>query len=741
VDYFRFAGGTGDTTVSVGVSEYVTNLDTEVRLFDANGALLGSSSPGGSFDATLSQTLTTGTYYVEVRGTGSAGVAGQYSLRIDTAPNTPPRLTSPISDVTVNEDAAPTVIDLGPHFEDSEDTDAQLTFSLVSHSNPALVTANFIAGLSLRLTYAANASGTAVLRVRATDRGGLWVEDEFQVTVLPVNDAPTAVNNSYQVDEDQQLTVNAPGVLGNDTDVEGSTLSAAVETLPAHGSLNFNSNGSFTYVPFGHYHGPDSFTYRASDGVLPSNVATVSITVRSVNDAPVAHPDDFSTDEDTPLTMSAPGLIWNDSDVDEDTLTAQKVQDPLHGSVVINANGSFTYTPAANYFGPDSFSYRVNDGALPSEPVVVTLMVWPVNDAPLAGLEHYTLDEDTSLTVDAPGLLGNDWDIESEPLTAAKASDPLHGTVSVNADGSFTYIPTANYFGPDSFRYTVSDGIDPSEPTVVTIQVSAVNDAPSAADDTAGVPQGQSRSIAVLANDTDPERDTLRVTAFTQGAKGRVSRVGSDIVYTPRAGMLGVDQFTYTIADVAGATATATVHVNILDTTAPRLTAVRLYYGTSGSAVANLSALSRSVLPWAGVHRVEFSFNEAVVIPADAVTLVGAFAGNIGVTSSYDAVTRTLSVTFAGPLAMDRYTLRLSASGVADVYGNPLAADWGKTFGVLPGDADGNGLVDDRDLSHIRRNYSRPGRIINRAADINGDGRVDIHDYNIAQANRGWRLA
>jgi VCBS repeat-containing protein len=123
------------------------------------------------------------------------------------------------------------------------------------------------------------------------------------------NTPPTAGNDAYSTNEDTTLTVPAPGVLGNDTDADGNSLTAAQVTGPAHGSLTLNADGSFTYVPAANFNGPDSFTYQASDGIAPSNVATVSITVNAGNDPPNAADDSYSTAEDTALSVAAPGVL------------------------------------------------------------------------------------------------------------------------------------------------------------------------------------------------------------------------------------------------------------------------------------------------------------------------------------------------------------------------------------------------------------------------------------------------
>src|SRR2546427_9742221 len=124
---------------------------------------------------------------------------------------------------------------------------------------------------------------------------------------------------------------------------------------------SLNANGSFTYTPAANFNGSDSFTYKANDGQADSNVATEALTINPVNDAPVALNDSFATDEDTALTITAPGVLGNDTDVDSPALTAVVVTGPGHGALTLNANGGFTYTPAAHFNGSDSFTYKAPD--------------------------------------------------------------------------------------------------------------------------------------------------------------------------------------------------------------------------------------------------------------------------------------------------------------------------------------------------------------------------------------------
>jgi VCBS repeat-containing protein len=172
---------------------------------------------------------------------------------------------------------------------------------------------------------------------------------------------------------------------------------------------------------------------------------------------PVAANDTFTTNEDEPLQVAAPGVLVNDSDADKDPLTAVKVGDPTHGSVTINTDGSFTYTPLANYNGSDSFTYKANDGLSDSNTATVTITVNPVNDPPVAAPDSFSMEEDRSLIIAAPGILANDTDVDSNTLTTVLVTNAVHGSLAFNIDGSFAYTPALNYNGNDSFTYKAND--------------------------------------------------------------------------------------------------------------------------------------------------------------------------------------------------------------------------------------------------------------------------------------------
>jgi VCBS repeat-containing protein len=207
------------------------------------------------------------------------------------------------------------------------------------------------------------------------------VDNELHCVIVTVaNVAPVALGDAYSTIEETQLVVGLPGVLGNDSDANEDTLAAVLDTTAPNGTLVLNADGSFTYTPDVDFFGTDTFTYHANDGLLDSEVVTETITVASVNDAPVAVEDTYSMDEDTIMAVAAPGVLANDTDPDGDMLTVVLVTDVLNGTLTLNAVGSFTYTPNADFFGTDTFTYMANDGTSDSNVVTVTITVTDMSD-------------------------------------------------------------------------------------------------------------------------------------------------------------------------------------------------------------------------------------------------------------------------------------------------------------------------------------------------------------------------
>jgi VCBS repeat-containing protein len=197
------------------------------------------------------------------------------------------------------------------------------------------------------------------------------------INITPVNDTPHAKNDSTNTLEDVSVTIP---VLANDSDAEGTPLTIT-STSTTNGTAIISGN-NIVFTPATNFNGIVVFTYAVSDGTN-SDTARVTVTVVPVNDAPpVANSDTYTSPEDTTLTVPAPGagILANDTDVDGNTLTAVLVSDVNHGTLALNADGSFTYTPVADYNGPDSFTYRAVDGSATGNVATVTINVTPVSD-------------------------------------------------------------------------------------------------------------------------------------------------------------------------------------------------------------------------------------------------------------------------------------------------------------------------------------------------------------------------
>ena len=162
----------------------------------------------------------------------------------------------------------------------------------------------------------------------------------------------------------------------------------------------------------------------AADAYSNSLPATVTLTITNIIRPPVAVANAYTLGKNTTLTVAGPGVLANDTDADGNPMTAVAVADPAHGSLTLNTNGGFVYTPASNYFGADSFTYQANDGYTNSLPAVVTLTITNINRPPVAVADAYTLGKNTTLTVASPGVLANDTDADGNPMTALQGLRP-----------------------------------------------------------------------------------------------------------------------------------------------------------------------------------------------------------------------------------------------------------------------------------------------------------------------------
>jgi VCBS repeat-containing protein len=387
------------------------------------------------------------------------------------------------------------------------------------------------------------------------------------IVVNPVNDAPIALDDNYTTNEDVPLTIPALGVLANDSDIENDPLTAILVTDVTNGTLTLNPDGSFTYIPNANWYGVDSFTYVANDGSANSSVATVTITVNPVNDAPTTTGIPNQTlAEDTNATIDISPYF---NDVDGDTLTFSITEENVFEVDCNIVNGTYLeMIPALNWNGLTTCTVQASDGNGGTVDAIVNINVTPVNDAPVANDDYYTMYEDTTLSVSAPGILANDTDVENDNLSVRNCSIPPHvRSFACSANGFFTYTPESNYYGEVTFTYQAYDGQNYSNIATVHITIIPVNDAPVANNDSYSVDEDNVLSVpapGVLANDTDVENDSLSAVLVTNVVHGSLAlNSNGSFVYVPDPDFNGVDSFTYVASDGQNNSNIATVTITI----------------------------------------------------------------------------------------------------------------------------------------------------------------------------------
>jgi len=500
---------------------------------------------------------------------------------------------------TVAEDSGLTVLPVLADNGNGVDEDPDGTVLAIDAVGvPSAGGAAVIAGTNINYTPALNFNGVETFTYTIKDEAGAGLPDTATVTVnvTAVNDPPVAGDDEVTTDEDTPITF---GIVGNDADpadpggIDVTTVVIVTAPDPLRGSVADNSDGTVTFTPTLDYNGFATFTYTVDDLGTPlpaetSNVATVTVNINAVNDAPLAADDVAVTPEDTPVTFS---VTVNDSDAADGglgglDLTMVEIVTPpdvLKGGVVENGDGMVTFTPALNFNGDVTFTYTVEDlggpaPTLTSNVATVTVTVNPVNDPPVAGDDEVTTDEDTPITF---SIVGNDADpadpggIDVTEVNIVTAPDPLRGSVVENNDGTVTFTPTLDYNGFATFTYTVDDLGTPlpeetSNVATVTVNINAVNDAPVAADDVAVTPEDTPVTFSVVVNDSDAADgglgglDVTMVDIVTppDPAKGGVMENGDGMVtFTPALNFNGDVTFTYTVEDVGGPAPTLTSNV------------------------------------------------------------------------------------------------------------------------------------------------------------------------------------
>ncbi|NLG28350.1 MAG: tandem-95 repeat protein [Chloroflexi bacterium] len=358
------------------------------------------------------------------------------------------------------------------------------------------------------------------------------------------NTPPTADPQSVATSEDTAVGIV---LTGSDPDA-GDTLTYALQTAPAHGTLS-GTAPNLTYTPVANYFGGDSLVFVVNDGQENSVPATVSISVAAVNDAPVASAQPVETAQDTAVAITLTA-----SDVEGDALSYAVVTPPTHGALSGEAP-NVTYTPASGYLGTDSLAFVANDGQVDSAAATVSITVAPVNHAPEAFGQSVATDEDTPLSITLTG-----YDQDGDTLSFVIQSQPSKGTLS-GAGATRTYTPNTNYSGADAFTFAVIDGTLTSAAATVSISVTAVNDAPVA--NGQSVTTAADTPVAITLTGSDVEGDALTYRVVSGPASGTLSGAAPSLTYTPNAGYSGADSLSFVANDGQVDSAAATVSITV----------------------------------------------------------------------------------------------------------------------------------------------------------------------------------
>lgn len=425
----------------------------------------------------------------------------------------------------------------------------------------------------------ASAASNEVEPIEAPDAEMALEEDETEqaaeVDIVPENDRATSNTLPDVATSDEGLTadetVEIPSAVSTIEGMEEGVVTEDVET-----EEEVLSDGDEVDLATS----PESNSIDvavASEDIedisspLPSEVEAVEEETESqqvlLNRTPVGNDDASTTAEDTALIFNSEDLLGNDSDLDGDLLTIASVQEANKGTVALNEDGTVTFTPPTHFFGDASFTYTLSDSSGNSDIARVNIAVTPVNDNPSGKNDSSTTPEDTSLTFNPEELLGNDSDVDGDPLTIASVQNANNGTVVLNNDSTVTFTPAPSFNGDANFTYTLDDGNGGQNTVAVSIDVTPVNNAPVGNTDFSTTPEDTLltlKPIELLENDTDLDGDTMSVISVQDANSGTVAlNDDGTVAFTPSANFNGIASFSYTLSDSDGSTNVATVEIDV----------------------------------------------------------------------------------------------------------------------------------------------------------------------------------
>ncbi len=398
------------------------------------------------------------------------------------------------------------------------------------------------------------------VRAYVVNSKGTSYGNEVQFTTLS-NTAPVIedITNPAAIEEDTATEEIAFTISDDSTSTANLQVTATSDNtslVPNNATAivlgGTSSKRTIQVKPVLNQNGTANITIKVKDEEGAISSKTFMVTVSPVNDVPVADNITVNATEDT----NADGTL-SGTDIDSSTLTYGKASKPAHGSVTVNSDGTFRYTPDKDYYGDDFFIYFISDEVADSKPATVTIHIAGVNDDPSADSLNFTLDEDSLIKGKLTGK-----DAEGNNLTFSKVSDPINGSVMIDSNGKFTYTPTENYYGSDSFTYLVSDGNQKSLAATVTLTVNAINDVPVVKNGTLSVTEDVPQNGTMQG--TDIENDSLSFIIVKKPTKGSVTiNADGTYVYTPHANATESDRFTYKANDGKADSGIAQIQVMI----------------------------------------------------------------------------------------------------------------------------------------------------------------------------------
>ncbi|MFC1634240.1 Ig-like domain-containing protein [Planctomycetota bacterium] len=366
-------------------------------------------------------------------------------------------------------------------------------------------------------------------RARFSKQSAIEIDSVESITVTVVNDRPTAQSGNITTSEDVPIFIILAGV-----DPDGDSLTYNIVTKPSHGNLS-GTEPNLTYTPNPDFNGQDQFSFKVHDGIIDSDLVSISIWVAAVDDVPRAKQQIAKLVEDTTASITLMG-----DDPDGDSLNFKVVKAPSRGTLDGTAP-NLTYRPDPNVNGEDRLVFIVSDGKAESEPATVSIVITPLNDRPIAQYDGVSTLEDMPARIVLAGI-----DPDGDYLTYSIATEPSHGRLS-GTEPNLTYTPNPDFSGQDTFTFIVHDGVTDSTPANISISVKAVEDVPTAKD--INVELKEDASVPITLSGIDPEGDPLTFRVVKDPNHGRLSGETPNLTYTPNPNFSGLDSFSFIVND------------------------------------------------------------------------------------------------------------------------------------------------------------------------------------------------